>query len=218
MSWLEDKIKQWEDSNDVGWLKAQLEELADMVVEEKEKNLRIVRGEFGQICSHCGWESSTAGASWEELQAHIDSCEKHPLYSLRTALADSERKLTKVMNNIGGSPADALEWSEKVGKALFELDRLQQGAVESRLADAEARVEELRKTLVLLECYPRRSKGGEMSETFSNGKKVLIVDEPLPASLRHEYCTTLVPSPPQPQIFYDKRPRRRAQKKQWRGY
>jgi hypothetical protein len=83
MSWFKDKIKQWEDSNDVGWLKAQLESLADELVSEKEKNLRIVRGEFGQICSHCGWESPTEGASWEELQEHINTCEKHPLFALR---------------------------------------------------------------------------------------------------------------------------------------
>lgn len=56
---------------------------SEALAKEREKTLRIVRGEFGQFCSYCGWESSSEGASWGELQAHINNCTAHPLFALR---------------------------------------------------------------------------------------------------------------------------------------
>lgn len=47
------------------------------VKELEEKVLRIIRGEFKQICCYCGWESKEG--QWEELQAHLRECKQHPL-------------------------------------------------------------------------------------------------------------------------------------------
>lgn len=49
--------------------------------ELEDRILRIVRGDFAQICSYCGWESK--GSGWEELQEHIKTCSKHPLSKVR---------------------------------------------------------------------------------------------------------------------------------------
>ena len=46
--------------------------------------LRVMRGEFGQICSFCGWEASAGGGAWEDLQAHIKVCPSHPLRAAET--------------------------------------------------------------------------------------------------------------------------------------
>lgn len=58
----------------------------------EDKALRVVRGDFGQICSYCGWESAQDGASWEELQAHIHVCEKHPVSAFKQRAEQAEAK------------------------------------------------------------------------------------------------------------------------------
>lgn len=44
-----------------------------------DKALRVLRGQFTQICSYCGWEANREGAQWTDLQSHIKQCEHHPL-------------------------------------------------------------------------------------------------------------------------------------------
>jgi hypothetical protein len=61
----------------------------------EEQNIRIVRREFGQICSYCGWETEASGASWEALQEHIQHCKKHPVYLLSKKVG----KLSNALNN-----------------------------------------------------------------------------------------------------------------------
>lgn len=60
--------------------------------EANAKAVRVLRGEFTQICSYCGWESP-GPASWEQLQAHIHACELHPIQQLtiRAEAAEAER-------------------------------------------------------------------------------------------------------------------------------
>jgi hypothetical protein len=63
-----------------------------------EANARIVRGQFAQICSACGYEVPAGESSWETLQAHVETCEKHPVYKL---IAENKRL------------REALEWVVK---------------------------------------------------------------------------------------------------------
>ena len=56
-------------------------EYADLerrLAEAEEKTLAVVRGEFTQICSYCGFEAPPPNG-WTELEDHIKGCEKHPL-------------------------------------------------------------------------------------------------------------------------------------------
>jgi hypothetical protein len=46
---------------------------------ECAEKARIVRGQFAQICSACGYEVPAGESSWERLQEHVESCPKHPL-------------------------------------------------------------------------------------------------------------------------------------------
>src|SRR6187402_496346 len=70
----------------------QIAELQAEVARLKAEVLRVVRGDFGQICSYCGWESDRKGAAWEELQEHINQCPVHPLTAMKAEL-DRERGL-----------------------------------------------------------------------------------------------------------------------------
>lgn len=62
---------------------------------EKEKCLRIVRGEFKQICSYCGWETPPPNG-WEELQSHIRVCPKHPLVKAEERVKELETQLASI--------------------------------------------------------------------------------------------------------------------------
>lgn len=65
-----------------GWLKKRedlITHLQEQLRASNEQLLRVVRGDFGQICSYCGWEARPEGATWDELQAHIKVCPEHPL-------------------------------------------------------------------------------------------------------------------------------------------
>ena len=62
------------------------EQLEAKIAELEEQNLRLLRGEFGQICSYCGWETPASGSSWGELQVHIRMCPKHPVSKLQSQL------------------------------------------------------------------------------------------------------------------------------------
>lgn len=52
----------------------------------EDKVLRIVRGDFNQICSYCGWESMGDDPTWEQLQRHIQNCKLHPATKARKAI------------------------------------------------------------------------------------------------------------------------------------
>jgi phosphatidylserine/phosphatidylglycerophosphate/cardiolipin synthase-like enzyme len=69
----------------------------------KNQNLRIVRGEFNQICSYCGWESPGDGDSWDALQSHIRNCEYHPLTQANALLEEMARALGKARQYIDRS-------------------------------------------------------------------------------------------------------------------
>jgi len=97
--------RQWQ-----GWQAAQsvmqkdyalaLEKIAKL----EEQVLRVVRGEFSQICCYCGWEAPAGGASWDELQAHIHQCKEHPVYKLeeRIRVADAEEPVARVTHTLLG--------------------------------------------------------------------------------------------------------------------
>lgn len=63
------------------------QELQEEFAQVTDQVLRVVRGEFAQICSYCGWEANRDGATWEELQAHIQECKEHPIFKLKEELA-----------------------------------------------------------------------------------------------------------------------------------
>jgi predicted RNase H-like nuclease (RuvC/YqgF family) len=52
----------------------------------ERKLLDVVRGQFTQICSYCGEEMHQPNG-WNELQAHIKMCPKHPLTRARDQIA-----------------------------------------------------------------------------------------------------------------------------------
>jgi hypothetical protein len=59
------------------------------------EKIRLARGDYGQICGYCGWETKPAGATWEELQDHIANCPEHPLHKAKEQFAATERKLAE---------------------------------------------------------------------------------------------------------------------------
>jgi hypothetical protein len=70
----------------------QIAQLQAEIVRLQDQVFRAVRGDFGQICDYCGWESNRKGAAWKELQKHIRQCPAHPLTAM-TADRDRERGL-----------------------------------------------------------------------------------------------------------------------------
>lgn len=71
-------------------LKERIAEIIAMNEELEAKVLRVVRGNFAQICGYCGWESADGG--WEELQAHIKTCPNHPVTMLTQQLDELARE------------------------------------------------------------------------------------------------------------------------------
>lgn len=61
--------------------------------EHKERALRVLRRDFTQICSYCGWEATREGAKWEDLQAHIHTCPQHPIMTLQARVRVLEEAL-----------------------------------------------------------------------------------------------------------------------------
>lgn len=55
----------------------------------QEKAMAVLRGEFTQCCSYCGFEAQPPNG-WEELQKHIEECPEHPLPKLRARLEAAE--------------------------------------------------------------------------------------------------------------------------------
>ena len=48
--------------------------------------LKVMRGNFQQMCSYCGWLSEVG--QWDELQKHIKTCEKHPLFKAEARIKE----------------------------------------------------------------------------------------------------------------------------------
>lgn len=90
--------REWRDEavKHIATLEAQLAAANDKV-------LRVVRGEFGQICSYCGWESVREGAQWDELQAHIKTCPQHPMREVERQLAAVTAERDAVTECLNGS-------------------------------------------------------------------------------------------------------------------
>ena len=59
-------------------LYAEIDRLRERVRELEDRLLDVVRGNFTQICSFCGFEAKSPNG-WAELQEHIHSCPVHPL-------------------------------------------------------------------------------------------------------------------------------------------
>jgi hypothetical protein len=90
---------------------------------ESEK-LRILRGNFGQICSYCGWETAASGGSWEDLQAHVKQCKAHPVFQLTEKLAALE---STHPSQQAAQPAKQLV--ERIEEAKIKLAKALQDAV-----------------------------------------------------------------------------------------
>ena len=81
------------------------EQIAMLEVAMKEERVRIVTGQFNQICGYCG-EEMTAPSQWEKLQDHIQKCKKHPLFQAReqiAALREVGEKLRDYLTESGGN-------------------------------------------------------------------------------------------------------------------
>jgi hypothetical protein len=93
--------------------------------------LRVVRGEFTQICSYCGWEGAADGEQWEGLQAHVAICPAHPMRQvearvreLETALPTTAAHHEKLGYNDGRKDGHAEGVAEGVAIASARLDYL----------------------------------------------------------------------------------------------
>jgi len=78
------------------YLEDHLEPLKKRIAELDDDKVRIVRGQFAQICSACGYEVKAGESSWETLQVHIDACTKHPVFKLKAELAAAREALEKI--------------------------------------------------------------------------------------------------------------------------
>lgn len=67
-------------------------EVETRVAELEAKVLRIVRREFGQICSHCGFEAPAGNESWKVLMDHIKECPVHPLREAESRAASLQEE------------------------------------------------------------------------------------------------------------------------------
>lgn len=79
-----------------------IEELENQLKEAREKNLRIIRGEFIQICSHCNFETKIGG--WDELQKHIQECKGHPVYKLTEKLKEAQAHIKFLTERLDERP------------------------------------------------------------------------------------------------------------------
>lgn len=89
------------------------------VAELRATNLRLIRGDFNQICSHCAWEAA-APATWEQLQVHIQECPSHPIATLKREIEELQTKLTesnaKLLNVLQGHNVSGI-----AGQVIIDL-------------------------------------------------------------------------------------------------
>jgi hypothetical protein len=100
-----------------------MEKIKITLEELQAQNLRIVRSDFGQICSYCGWETEPSGTSWHALQEHIQHCKKHPVYQLKKEngkLRNAVNNLLILLEDYSGTNAD-MKIIEKASKLLDEV-------------------------------------------------------------------------------------------------
>lgn len=136
----------------VGWQKraeaaeATAERERERAEREEAKALHVVRGEFGQICSYCGWETPPGGGAWEDLQAHIKTCPKHPLRAAEARIEALEGCMQRLLLAIGeyrvsgfvGDPKRIASWQELL-KVRDTADALLAPAPAEPTNEAEAR-------------------------------------------------------------------------------
>lgn len=94
--------------------------IRDLLAENErleDKVLRVARGNFAQICSYCGWESTDGG--WEELQNHIKICPEHPVSKLK---AENERLTTALSGRTYCHDNEAVE--ARIAELEAERDQL----------------------------------------------------------------------------------------------
>ena len=106
-------------------LALKMEQIAALEVAMKEERVRIVTGQFNQICGYCG-EEMTAPSQWEKLQDHIQKCKKHPLSQAReqiAALTAENKKLfeegTSIMHDQG---AENILLKEQIATLIAKRD------------------------------------------------------------------------------------------------
>ena len=91
----------------------------------QEQNLRILRGEFTQICSYCGFEFPAEGEySWEDLQAHILVCPHHPVGKLTTALEQSQSDHDKCYGELVRVRHSERRMESQLRASSNQIDRL----------------------------------------------------------------------------------------------
>ena len=80
------------------------------IKELEEQVLRMIRGDFKQICSYCGWESKMG--DWEALENHVrEECFSHPLRQANARIRElgegiKKHKLYMWGDGIVDHPAD----------------------------------------------------------------------------------------------------------------
>ena len=99
------------------YLLSRIKELEDQV-------LRMIRGEFKQICCYCGWESKEG--QWEELQAHLKECTQHPLKQALDRIKELEGDL-KLNSSLLAKQTDLARESEiKLAEARRKIKELEE--------------------------------------------------------------------------------------------
>lgn len=111
-------------TDETGNLQIEIYSLRQQLEEVREEKLKIIRGEFGQICSYCG-EGNDDGLSWEELQEHIRACEKHPLYQANKKLQEQTKGIedaTKCIDNLVVTQELVLKRAEQAEAKVKKLE------------------------------------------------------------------------------------------------
>lgn len=76
-----------------------IDELRAQLEEKDEELLKVVRRNFGQICSYCG-KGNDDDMTWDELQDHINNCKNHPLYQQRKRAEQAEAQLARCVEKL----------------------------------------------------------------------------------------------------------------------
>jgi len=70
--------------------------LLSRIKELEEQVLRMIRGDFKQICSYCGWESKMG--DWKALENHVrEECFSHPLRQANARIRELEEGIKELI-------------------------------------------------------------------------------------------------------------------------
>jgi len=98
---MDEKIKEWKSQPRIVTFTERgqlIDNLLSRLKELENQILRMIRGEFKQICCYCGWESQEG--EWGELETHIKECPFHPLGKAEARVKELEEGIEKAVKKM----------------------------------------------------------------------------------------------------------------------